>query len=822
MKTFLKSALRDVSKNISRFITIIAIVTLGCGFLIGLQSSTPVLKKSVGNYYFKNIVSDLIIKSQIGFNDKSLENIKAYDGVLDAKMYYERDDYAYIDDLKINSRMIIDDLSYDINKLKIEEGRMPSNNKECVISNIGNYEIGQEIDFDGSNYKIVGIVSSPLYYTKQNEISTNNSSFNLIIYTDIKFVEIPVYTDIAIKLDIKEKYFTDEYIDCVDVYAKNLDSSNFNDERKNEVLASIKEEIYNNVKNEIINEMIDKGISSELAEGQASLMMDTEEYQSIVNDLYEENKDIDCSLYYLSLDKNKSYSMFSIFSNKVDDIAVIFPIFFYLIAGLISLTTLTRLVKEERSSIGTLKSLGYSKSSIILKYVSYAVIFSLIGGIFAIATGIFILPYVIYGGYKVLFYLPKIVFIFDPIMIFIYIVLMIVLIAFITFITVFKEVKLKPSELLVPAMPKEGAKILLERIPFLWRRLKFKYKSTLRNIFRFKKNLIMMIVGIGGCVGLLIVALGISDAIAGLSKTQYDKLFTYDVKVKMNDYNTFDYPEIQEKLLFYEESGECEDFNLNIYYVDNNIDGFINLYNRQNKKIDITKTKVVTTIQMQEELGLKKGDIMKVSIDGVEKEFVIEDFCENYINNYLYVYKEDISYNSAFVKINDNGLKKSFLEKISEDNNVISYSDLVDEKDVYSSLSSGLGLIVFVVVGASMLLAVIVIYNLTNINVNERIREIATLKVLGYYRIEVCSYIYREIFIMSLMGLVFGGLLGPLLNYFIMNKISSPGLYFPYHVQGINYLYVGLLSLVFIGIVFVIFIPKIKNIKMVESLKSIE
>ena len=225
---------------------------------------------------------------------------------------------------------------------------------------------------------------------------------------------------------------------------------------------------------------------------------------------------------------------------------------------------------------------------------------------------------------------------------------------------------------------------------------------------------------------------------------------------------------------------------------------------------------------MQEELGLKKGDIMKVSIDGVEKEFVIEDFCENYINNYLYVYKEDISYNSAFVKINDNGLKKSFLEKISEDNNVSSYSDLVDEKDVYSSLSSGLGLIVFVVVGASMLLAVIVIYNLTNINVNERIREIATLKVLGYYRIEVCSYIYREIFIMSLMGLVFGGLLGPLLNYFIMNKISSPGLYFPYHVQGINYLYVGLLSLIFIGIVFVIFIPKIKNIKMVESLKSIE
>ena len=795
MKTFLKSALRDVSKNISRFITIIAIVTLGCGFLVGLQSSTPVLKKSVGNYYSENIVSDLIIKSQIGFNDKSLENIKAYDGVIDAKMYYERDDYAYIDGLKISSRMIIDDLSYDINKLKVEEGRMPLNNKECVIANIGNYKIGQKIAFDENTYQVVGIVSSPLYYTKQNEIATNNSSFNLIIYTDIKYVEIPVYTDIAVKLDIKEKYFTDEYLDCVDNYADKLDLSNFNENRKNEVLTSIKEE------------MIENGVPSELAETQAYMYM-------------EEN--IDCSLYYLSLDKNKSYSMFSIFSNKVDDIAVIFPIFFYLIAGLISLTTLTRLVKEERSSIGTLKSLGYSKSSIILKYVSYAVIFSLIGGILAIATGIFILPYVIYGGYKVLFYLPKIAFTFDPVMIFIYIVLMIVLIAFITFITVSKEVKLKPSELLVPAMPKEGAKILLERITFLWRRLKFKYKSTLRNIFRFKKNLIMMIVGIGGCVGLLIVALGISDAVAGLSKTQYDKLFTYDAKVNINDYNTFDYPEIQEKLFFYEESGECEGFDLNIYYVDKNIDGFINLYNRQNQKLDITKTKVITTIQMQEELGLKKGDIMKVTIDGIEKEYVIEDFCENYINNYLYVYKEDISYNSAFVKINDNGLKKSFLEKISEDNNVISYSDLVDEKDVYSSLSSGLGLIVFVVVGASMLLAVIVIYNLTNINVNGRIREIATLKVLGYYRIEVCSYIYREIFIMSLMGLVFGGLLGPFLNYFIMNKISSPGLYFPYHVQGINYLYVGLLSLVFIGIVFVIFIPKIKNIKMVESLKSIE
>lgn len=795
MKTFLKSALRDVSKNISRFITIIAIVTLGCGFLVGLQSSTPVLKKSVGNYYSENIVSDLIIKSQIGFNDKSLENIKAFDGVIDAKMYYERDDYAYIDGLKISSRMIIDDLSYDINKLKVEEGRMPLNNKECVIANIGNYKIGQKIAFDENTYQVVGIVSSPLYYTKQNEIATNNSSFNLIIYTDIKYVEIPVYTDIAVKLDIKEKYFTDEYLDCVDNYADKLDLSNFNENRKNEVLISIKEE------------MIENGVPSELAETQAYMYM-------------EEN--IDCSLYYLSLDKNKSYSMFSIFSNKVDDIAVIFPIFFYLIAGLISLTTLTRLVKEERSSIGTLKSLGYSKSSIILKYVSYAVIFSLIGGILAIATGIFILPYVIYGGYKVLFYLPRIAFTFDPVMIFVYIVLMIVLIAFITFITVSKEVKLKPSELLVPAMPKEGAKILLERITFLWRRLKFKYKSTLRNIFRFKKNLIMMIVGIGGCVGLLIVALGISDAVAGLSKTQYDKLFTYDVKVNINDYNTFDYPEIQEKLFFYEESGECEGFDLNIYYVDKNIDGFINLYNRQNQKLDITKTKVITTIQIQEELGLKKGDIMKVTIEGIEKEYVIEDFCENYINNYLYVYKEDISYNSAFVKINDNGLKKSFLEKISEDNNVISYSDLVDEKDVYSSLSSGLGLIVFVVVGASMLLAVIVIYNLTNINVNERIREIATLKVLGYYRIEVCSYIYREIFIMSLMGLVFGGLLGPFLNYFIMNKISSPGLYFPYHVQGINYLYVGLLSLVFIGIVFVIFIPKIKNIKMVESLKSIE
>ena len=381
MKTFLKSALRDVSKNISRFITIIAIVTLGCGFLVGLQSSTPVLKKSVGNYYSENIVSDLIIKSQIGFNDKSLENIKAFDGVIDAKMYYERDDYAYIDGLKISSRMIIDDLSYDINKLKVEEGRMPLNNKECVIANIGNYKIGQKIAFDENTYQVVGIVSSPLYYTKQNEIATNNSSFNLIIYTDIKYVEIPVYTDIAVKLDIKEKYFTDEYLDCVDNYADKLDLSNFNENRKNEVLSSIKEE------------MIENGVPSELAETQAYMYM-------------EEN--IDCSLYYLSLDKNKSYSMFSIFSNKVDDIAVIFPIFFYLIAGLISLTTLTRLVKEERSSIGTLKSLGYSKSSIILKYVSYAVIFSLIGGILAIATGIFILPYVIYGGYKVLFYLPRI------------------------------------------------------------------------------------------------------------------------------------------------------------------------------------------------------------------------------------------------------------------------------------------------------------------------------------------------------------------------------------------------------------------------------
>lgn len=546
------------------------------------------------------------------------------------------------------------------------------------------------------------------------------------------------------------------------------------------------------------------------------------------------------------------YSGYGDNADRMKAIGEVFPLIFFLVAALISLTTMTRMVEEERTLIGTLKALGYSKKSIAAKYLGYAVLATLTGGIFGVMIGEKILPYIIITAYKIMYrHLPDVEIPYNLYYGVLACVAALLCTVAATIFSCMKELKEQAAELMRPPAPKQGKRVFLEYIPFLWKRLNFTWKSTVRNLMRYKKRFFMTIFGIGGCMGLMLVGFGLKDSISSIVPLQYEDIQLYDGNVILqSDVTMQEKQEVYEALeknsqvvataedllqkITIEHDGVSKEVYLNVPENVEKFSDFVVLQDRTTKeKYQLTDKGAVLTEKMAKELGVSAGDTVTIKEENEKERTVkISQICENYMSHYLYMtpavykaaYGKEPEYNSIYYRTEGRTTKEAELvgEAALKLDGALSVSYTTELRQQVDDMLQSLDIVIVVLIISAGMLAFVVLYNLNNINITERKRELATLKVLGFYDKEVTEYVYRENILLTLIGSVFGMLLGKILHRFIIVTVEIDSVMFGRNINTISFVYAFLLTVVFSLFVNWVMYFKLKKINMVESLKSVE
>lgn len=547
---------------------------------------------------------------------------------------------------------------------------------------------------------------------------------------------------------------------------------------------------------------------------------------------------------WIVLDRNSHYSYrdYGACADRMDGIAKVFPVFFFLVAALVCMTTMTRMVDEQRNEMGTLKALGYSKLQIASKYIIYALIASILGSILGCSLGMYLFPTVIFNAWNTLYNIDQIKFLFQPGLILLASgsVTGITLLA--TLYSIYSELIEMPSQLMRPKAAKAGKKILLERISFIWKRLSFLQKVTARNIFRYKKRFFMTIIGIAGCSALLVAGFGINDSISDIVNQQYNVIYHYDATVSAKTSEiTSQIKSLKGVKDVYEEDHlavttkiENKDISTTVHIISNDkkFKDFCTLFNG-NKEFDLDDSSVLISQKMATKLNKKAGDTIKIK-DANNKviKAKIKGVFTNYVGHHIYasesLYK---SWNTSEKTTHIYLIKSKKTTKKFERNlgNKIMNIDGVQSVTFYSSLQKNfkdmiksISYIVVVLVISAACLAFVVLYNLSNVNISERKREIATIKVLGFTRKEVDAYINRETILLTILGSLIGLGIGIGLHHLIMNLAEMDDIMFGRTINSISYVISFVMTIGFSAIINLFMHKKLNNIQMVESLKAVE
>lgn len=557
---------------------------------------------------------------------------------------------------------------------------------------------------------------------------------------------------------------------------------------------------------------------------------------------------------WIITDRNSlpEYSDYGDNADRIKNIGQVFPVIFFLVAALISLTTMTRMVEEQRTQIGTMKALGYKKLDIASKYLSYAFLATAGGSVTGILIGEKILPYIIIKAYGMMYHnvSNSLQIHYEWKYALTASVAALVCTVGATILSCRQALAETPASLMRPPAPKEGKRILLERIPFLWKHLNFTWKSSLRNLFRYKKRLFMTIFGIAGSMALMLVGYGIQDSVSDIVNLQYANIQHYDGTIISDDDATE-----QEKTALTEELDKNEKLehytkiqlskltapngksNLSVYvYVPENLDNFkkdVTLRNRKTKEeYELTDAGAAVSEKTASLLDLKVGDELTVKKDDRKYQVKIAAITENYAGHYVYmtpnVYKEtfgeDPDYADIVFAVRDEykDQTESIGQKIMESPAVLSISYTASTMDMVNRMLSTLGIVIIVLIVSAGMLAFVVLYNLNNINITERQRELATLKVLGFFDGEVSQYVLRENIILTIAGILFGAGFGILLHRYIIVTVEVDAVMFGRNIRPISFVYCAVITCIFSIIVNIFMHRKLKKIDMVESLKSVE
>lgn len=568
-----------------------------------------------------------------------------------------------------------------------------------------------------------------------------------------------------------------------------------------------------------------------------------------IADAEKELKDLETPEWYVfDRNDNPGYSTYEEDAEKVDAIAAVFPFFFVLVAALVCSTTMTRMVEEQRTQMGTLKALGYNNRSIVSKYLIYAISASIVGSIIGLCIGFKLFPWVIINAYKIMYSMP------DPMMPFRWdyagwcTLVGILCTGLSAYFVCRKELKTVPAQLMRPKAPKVGKKIMLERVGFVWNKLSFLHKVTARNIFRYKARSLMTTIGIAGCCALILTGFGLNYAISSIVDRQFEDIFKYDVTIAISE-NTENLEELQDyinsnqyinssetlmvKTVDAEKNGETiSSVAMSVLQNPEVVDDYITLRTMDDHTpLELTNDGVIISQKMSNVLKAKAGDSFSVvNSDGSKTGLTVTGITENYALNYIYmtptlyreVYGEEPSYNMIYANIPDGVETSDLSTELLDDSDILGIAYSSDTMGRFVDTIGSLKSIVIVLIVSAGLLAFIVMYNLVNINVNERKRELATIKVLGFYDREVSSYIYRENNMAVLFGIILGLILGIFLEKFVVSVAEVDAVMFISDMAWWCYAVSALITAIFALIVTIVVHFSLKKIDMVESLKAVE
>ena len=858
-KALLKDAFKEIKVSYKRFISILLMALLGVGFFAGLRATSPDMVNTIDEYFKAQNVYDIQVMSTLGLTDGDVEAIKNVENVESVYGTYSKDGLINLDDKEVVSKILCVE---DINKPLLVEGSMPQNQNECVVEeeflknankNIGDYiQIEPEKDENSSQeseeflkekeMKIVGTVKSPLYISRDRGTSKLGSgTVDYYIYVSKDNINSDVYTEIYVKLKDSQKYTTSSsrYEKYVDETKQKIEE--IKDERQkaryDELIGEANSKIQD-AENELNTEK--QNAEQQIKEAEGKIIDAKDEVAKIENPTW----------YILDRNQNSGYASFIQDTESIENLSMVFPIVFFAIAILVSLTSMTRMVEEERQEIGTLKALGYNKFHISLKYIIYSSLACIIGAIIGMNIGFQLLPRIVWDMYEMMYTMPSITVLYNYEYSTLGLFLIYICIVGATLYSILKELKDAPATLLRPKAPKLGKRVLLERITPIWKRLNFSQKVTIRNIFRYKKRFLMTIIGIFGCTSLILAGFGLKDSISKILPYQYEKIFNYDIQVSLKSAldnenrqelitNLKNNAQINEVVETYMISGTAskeenqEDIQIIVPQDNNELDKVIKLYDLKENKINLNEDGIVITDKLAQLINAKIGDTITVKdSNDVEKELKIVNIAENYISHYVYMskslyektYEENCIPNVLLIQ--DKELTKEqesdLSREIVEQNQVSTVTLTSTIMTTLDDTMNSLNYVVIILIVSAGLLAFVVLYNLSNVNISERIRELATIKVLGFYDKEVYSYINRETTLLTIIGIILGLGGGYLLNFYIIGTCEIDMLRFVKVIDPLSYLYAILITVAFTIIVNIFTYFALKKIDMIGSLKSVE
>ncbi|MEI5992788.1 hypothetical protein A5880_000327 [Enterococcus sp. 4G2_DIV0659] len=557
--------------------------------------------------------------------------------------------------------------------------------------------------------------------------------------------------------------------------------------------------------------------------------------------------------YYLTRDDNPGYSEYEDNANRISSLSTVFPLFFFLIAALVSLTTMTRMVEEKRMEIGSLKALGYRNGEIAFKFFVYAVIASMCGAVLGLFVGYYLFPTIIFDAYGQLYNIPDFVTPWYLSYSLVGILVAVLCTAGAAMVVLRIDLFSTPASLLRPKSPKAGQRIWLERVKPIWNRLSFIQKVTARNLFRYKQRMLMTVLGIAGCMALIITGFGLKDSISDIVEVQFNKIWHYqavvtfkedaDKKAQQEYQTTIDnvanlkqaMPLYVESLKTVNDSNASQNVSIYVPEHPEKIDQFILFNDRQTgKKYQLTDDGVIINEKLANLFHYKVGDTLVLkNSDNKQYALTIKAIAENYTGHFAYLspgyyekmFKKKLHYNTEFLLFDKDQTEKNEAtigKLLMENKNVLNVSFLSISSDALDDTIHSLNIVVWVLITVSGLLAFIVLYNLTNINISERIRELSTIKVLGFYDNEVTMYVYRENILLTLIGIFFGCFFGKIVHTYVLTTVEVDMLMFSPTIHWYSYLYSALITLFFTLLVMIFMHRKLKKVDMIEALKSNE
>ena len=849
-----KDALSSLNHSWGRFIGILLLMAVSAFAFIGLKMAGTDMRNTAQTYYQDVNLADLTVSSNYGLDKNDTQTIKKQ-----AKK--ATIDFGYLQDTTINNsktslRVLSESKNISTNQLI--SGNFPKKDNQIVLSYLlrNKYHIGEWITLNehsnlkNSRFKIVGFIRPSEYTDKSNLGQTNVGTGQLSGVAIVKKSAFKAQSYSIARIRFNKTKELDPYSSTYQKFIDNKKERLTNSLAQNSKLK--KTEVDNNFK-DAQKQIRQAKEQIQLAENNGLNMSREkarlEKQQKKLNEQEQEIKQLGSISYYVNDRKNDSgYDTYQSNSEKIELITNIFPVFLFAVAALVSFSTMTRFIDEERQNIGVLRALGYSKLDTSLKFVIYSLTAALTGVFIGAIGGYWILPRIIFNAYTANLTLTNFQSGFSWKYLFLTFLISILCTTGAAVIQLFIVLRAKTSELLLPKPPKNGSRILLEKIKPFWQHLSFNYKVTLRNIFRYKVKMIMTILGIAGCTGLLMMGFGIRDSLAGIGQKQYSEIIKYDlIAIDKNSLSSEQSSRLNQKLsssqvnkylpVYFENvskkiAGTNQDLSIIVPEKSSQISKYISLRNRSSgQKINLNSRGIVISEKLAKLLNLSIGDELSlVTTNGKKVKLPISNICEMYMGHYVLMnsnvyqkyFNKKVNSNAQLIELNNKKQTNSFANSLMKTGAVSAINLNTNNQQIIDSLIQSMNKVIFLLIGLAALLAVVVIFTLTTTNLEERMREIATLKVLGFYNNEASLYIYRETIILSIFGILIGFLIGNWLHGFIIDNLSPLNAMFRPGILFSNYLLSALIPLVITGIMAIFVNRKIKEVNMLEALKSVD